>query len=527
MTCFSTARSVTTSCSAIAAVRAALGHELEDLALARREALERVLAPAAAEQQRDDLGVERRAALGDAPDRVGEAVEVGDAVLEQVAEPVGAVGEQLQRVAPSSTTCDEHEHAGAGQRSRRISAAARRPSSVCVGGMRTSTIATSGLWALTLRSRSSASPAWRDDVEARLLEQARDALAQQHGVVGDDDPHGMVAPGWSCPRRAGDWTSSRPSSAASRSARPRRPLPRAGSPRRRRRRRGPRRPRAVAARDADVRRGWPARTWRRWSATRRRRSRRPPRPARAAAPSGTLVDVDGQRRAVGERLERGVEAAVGQHRRVDAAGQLAQLLERLARAPSRAPSSMLRGALGVVARAASRARPSCSASATSRCWAPSCRSRSRRRRSARPASIRRGARLLELLDAGAQLGVEALVVERQRGGAAAARTSSGSSSSAGSWTIAPIAAPSRSSCVTRRRRRRAARTACPSASTYASRSGSQYAQLAARGRRAPSASASRRLAVVAAQALDELGDGAGARAARAQQAGEERVRAAP
>ena len=38
--------------------------------------------------------------------------------------------------------------------------AARSPSSVCVGGMRTSMTATSGLCAPTLRSRSSASPAW-------------------------------------------------------------------------------------------------------------------------------------------------------------------------------------------------------------------------------------------------------------------------------------------------------------------------------------------------------------------------------
>ena len=45
VTCFSTARSVTTSCSAIAALRAALRHQLEHLALARGEVLERVVAP--------------------------------------------------------------------------------------------------------------------------------------------------------------------------------------------------------------------------------------------------------------------------------------------------------------------------------------------------------------------------------------------------------------------------------------------------------------------------------------------------
>ena len=64
---------------------------------------------------------------------------------------------------------------------------------MCVGGMRTSTTATSGLWAWTLRSRSSASPGLADDLHARVLEQARDALAQQHAVVGEDDAHGIFA----------------------------------------------------------------------------------------------------------------------------------------------------------------------------------------------------------------------------------------------------------------------------------------------------------------------------------------------
>ena len=56
-----------------------------------------------------------------------------------------------------------------------------------------STTATSGLWALTLRSRSSASPAWPTTSKPALLEQAHDALAQQHRVVGDDYPHGILA----------------------------------------------------------------------------------------------------------------------------------------------------------------------------------------------------------------------------------------------------------------------------------------------------------------------------------------------
>ena len=50
-----------------------------------------------------------------------------------------------------------------------------------------STIAMSGLYERTFSSRSSAVPLWPDDLESLALEQARDALAQQHRVVGEDD----------------------------------------------------------------------------------------------------------------------------------------------------------------------------------------------------------------------------------------------------------------------------------------------------------------------------------------------------
>ena len=54
--------------------------------------------------------------------------------------------------------CDRTTIATSGWRSR-IASAACSPSSVCVGGMATSMRQTSGLWAPTLRSSSSPSPA--------------------------------------------------------------------------------------------------------------------------------------------------------------------------------------------------------------------------------------------------------------------------------------------------------------------------------------------------------------------------------
>ena len=79
----------------------------------------------------------------------------------------------------------------------------------------------------------------RHDLEAGVLEQARGALAQQDGVVGDHDSHGISAHR-TVPPPGGLTTFSSPSSAATRSARPRSPEP-APCRRRRGRRREPRR----------------------------------------------------------------------------------------------------------------------------------------------------------------------------------------------------------------------------------------------------------------------------------------------
>ena len=130
-----------------------------------------------------------------------------------------------------------------------------------------------------------------------------------------------------------------------------------------------------------ARRGWRARAWRRWSAPRRRRSRRSPR-VRAGAVRQVDVDRHRDRAARREGGDGGVQAAVGQHRRVDAAGEVAQLDERLLGLAVRLVDQARASAGSSVA----RARPSVMASATSRCCAPSCRSRSIRRRSASAAA---------------------------------------------------------------------------------------------------------------------------------------------
>ena len=164
--------------------------------------------------------------------------------------------------------------------------------------------------------------------------------------------------------------------------------------RRRRRRRTQRRgARRSSARPRPAR-TTPARTWRRSSASPRRRSTRRPRPrARSARPVGATTRPGRCPRR--ERLERRPQAAVGEDGRVDSAGELAELRERLRQLLARAVEE-LRGAAGSDSSFDSTRRSETD-SATSRCCAPSWRFRSSTRRarsSARHETCARRAQVL-------------------------------------------------------------------------------------------------------------------------------------
>ena len=79
-------------------VRLPFGHRLQDLALALGQGVERPALPSAAEHLGDDLGVEDRAAVIDPAHRVDEAVDLGDPVLEQVADPLAARAQEVDRI---------------------------------------------------------------------------------------------------------------------------------------------------------------------------------------------------------------------------------------------------------------------------------------------------------------------------------------------------------------------------------------------------------------------------------------------
>ena len=100
---------------------------------------------------------------------------------------------------------------------------------------------------------------------------------------------------------------------------------------------------------------------------------------------------------------------------MDPPGELAQLGEGSVEILARAVEQAL-GLLRVGSRIVDRAIRMLSASDTRRCWAPSWRSRSTRRRSAYPASTMRVRDARSSSDARPQLGVQPRVLQRQRRG---------------------------------------------------------------------------------------------------------------
>src|SRR5215211_4185483 len=207
-------------------IAAALGHQGEDVELAGAERGQRVGAAAAAEELGDDLGVDGGAALADPVDGGQELADVGDPVLEQVADALGAAGEQVAGVALLHVLGQDQDGGGGGA----LADLQGGPQAlVGVGGGHAHVDhGQVGPVGVDGRDQAGAVADLGDDLDPAVGQQPGQALAQQHGVLGDHDPHGSSAlitvgpPG-------GLVMVSSPSTAATRSARPRRPLPRAGS----------------------------------------------------------------------------------------------------------------------------------------------------------------------------------------------------------------------------------------------------------------------------------------------------------
>ena len=146
-----------------------LGHEGEDLALARRELVERGVVRGRRAACRD-FGVDRRAAGRHPPDGIGNLLDSADAILQEVPD-TGRIGaDELEGIARLDVLGEDEDGDDgvlAADAPRRFEALG-----LCVGGIRTSTIATSGSWRAT-RSSSRRVAGLADHLEARCRSRAR------------------------------------------------------------------------------------------------------------------------------------------------------------------------------------------------------------------------------------------------------------------------------------------------------------------------------------------------------------------
>ncbi len=167
-------------------VRPSLRHQLQHLALAWRQLRERVVAAAAAHELRDDGRIERRAAFRDATHGRAELLHVGDAVLEQVADALGALRQELHRVT-GLDVLREDEHA----RLRVLLANLLRRLQPLVGVRRRHADVDDRdvrLVRAHLQQQLFGVARLTDDLETAVFEQACDALPEEDRVLREHDP---------------------------------------------------------------------------------------------------------------------------------------------------------------------------------------------------------------------------------------------------------------------------------------------------------------------------------------------------
>ena len=128
--------------AANAGVGAPLRHQRKHLALARRELRQWIVLAPRVDELLNEPGVHNRAAFRDPVEALEEVADVGHAGLQQVAG-ADAAGEQLHRLLDGHVS-RQHQDGRSAACSARITRAASSPSVSWSGGMRMSTITTSG-----------------------------------------------------------------------------------------------------------------------------------------------------------------------------------------------------------------------------------------------------------------------------------------------------------------------------------------------------------------------------------------------
>jgi len=172
-------------------VGAPFGHKGETLALPVGQLVQRSGWSSAIDEGRDDPGVDDRAAVPDASDRLREGVKVPDAVLEEVAAPCALVLEQLHGVAGFDVLREDQDANGGvalpdpqGGLEAFVGECWGHPD-VCQGGV--------GLQCTDPAQEVVGVVGLGEHIESLLPEQPNDAFPEQQRVVGDDQTH--VSPG--------------------------------------------------------------------------------------------------------------------------------------------------------------------------------------------------------------------------------------------------------------------------------------------------------------------------------------------
>ena len=303
---------------------------------------------------------------------------VEHALLEQVADPLhaGPPAAASRSAAPRTARAAGRPRPGA---LARIAVAATRPSSVCVGGIRMSSDDRVGARRRDEVEQRDGVLRLRDDLDARIGEQADDAVPGEQQVLDDDHAHGsstcrlMTSVGrrrrLTVPPTAPTRSSSAVSSGTDDAPSISRSSPRCPSAEPTR---APTRPsapqpvgRADECGDDAPRRGLHL-------------GREPD--------IGRGVDLDRDRRLVGERLERRQQPRLGERRRMDPARQPSQRLDGGVRFLDRRGRGVSARVASPASTRAACARLSSWSTPSIRCCAPSWRSRSIACRAASPVS---------------------------------------------------------------------------------------------------------------------------------------------
>ena len=157
-------------------------------------------------QLRDHLGIERGATPGHASQRVHELPDVGDTVLEQVADTTGSIRQQLGRVLVLDVLA-EHEDRCPGDPAARLD---RGPQALVTLGGRHPHVDHRDVGPVLddgVHERRAISHLG-DDLAPGIEDQPRQTLADQRGVLGDDHPqrlgiHPPMMHQRGCPGHAG------------------------------------------------------------------------------------------------------------------------------------------------------------------------------------------------------------------------------------------------------------------------------------------------------------------------------------